>query len=379
MDESDEVGYFIDWLKKNPMLFLPDSLWEDIAMEDDEEDEEEARVLLKKIRCVHERTDNFEDTPWMKLLNHPSTYRYKLFRRRFRVPCPLFRECLMPLVRSRNIFNMVYASKIPLEIKVMISLRILGGGSCCDDMCEMSGVGESTCNRIFHTFVVGMSKPEVLKMYVKPPVEAKLAAVMDTYARLGFPGAVGSIDCTHVQWNKCPVELVNLCRGKEKYPSLTFEVVVDHSGLIHSVTDGFVGTYHDAIVVVHDEYAIAISEGMYADKEFSLYDEQGRLVTYRGGYLISDAGYTKSVDMFLVQQHQIRRDETLACPVCVVNQLAKAVYLIFLRKLPVRSNLRLTELILPEIVVCSRPTSSLRNDPGETEGSSAHKPYQEML
>ena len=121
MDESDEVGYFIDWLKKNPMLFLPDSLWEDIAMEDDEEDEEEARVLLKKRRCVHERTDNFEDTPWMKLLNHTSTlfvgsYRYKLFRRRFRVPCPLFRECLMPLVRSRNVFNMVNASKIPLEI-----------------------------------------------------------------------------------------------------------------------------------------------------------------------------------------------------------------------------------------------------------------------
>ena len=54
MDEFDEVGYFIDWLKKNPMLFLPESLWEDIAMEDDEEDEEEARVLLKKRRCVHE-------------------------------------------------------------------------------------------------------------------------------------------------------------------------------------------------------------------------------------------------------------------------------------------------------------------------------------
>ena len=49
MDESEEVGYFIEWLRRNPMLFLPDELWEHIAME---EDKEEARVVLKKRRCA---------------------------------------------------------------------------------------------------------------------------------------------------------------------------------------------------------------------------------------------------------------------------------------------------------------------------------------
>jgi hypothetical protein len=196
-------------------------------------------------------------------------------------------------VIEKNVFRMKNKSPIPIEIKCMVALRILGRGSCADDMSEMSGVGESTCNSIFKRFIAGMSVDEVFNLYVHPPAGAKLTEVMDTYARLGFPGAVGSIDCTHIFWSKCPVELTNLCRGKDKYPSLSFEVVADHTGRIHSCTDGFMGTFHDSMIVVNDAYAREIRDGKYKDLTFSLYTQDGRLRTFKGGYLISDAGYTK--------------------------------------------------------------------------------------
>ncbi len=57
--------------------------------------------------------------------------------------------------------------------------------------------------------------------------------VMEVYARLGLPGAMGSMDCTHVNWDMCPVKLAHLCTGKSGKPTLAFEVVVDHSRRIH--------------------------------------------------------------------------------------------------------------------------------------------------
>jgi hypothetical protein len=32
---------------------------------------------------------------------------------------------------------------------------------------------------------------------------------------------IGSTDCIHVKWDRCPVELTNLCKGKEGYPIMS--------------------------------------------------------------------------------------------------------------------------------------------------------------
>ena len=58
---------------------------------------------------------------------------------------------------------------------------------------------------------------------------------------MGFPGCVGSIDCTHIAWDMCPTTLNPLCKGKEGYPTLVFEVVVDHTRKIRACTRSFYG------------------------------------------------------------------------------------------------------------------------------------------
>ena len=61
------------------------------------------------------------------------------------------------------------------------------------------------------------------------PIGDGMQAVVDTYTKLGLPGCVGSMDCTHVHWAQCPKYHKVECTGKEGFPTLSFEVVVDHS------------------------------------------------------------------------------------------------------------------------------------------------------
>ena len=51
-----------------------------------------------------------------------------------------------------------------------------------------------------------------------------LHTLIDTYRRLGMPGAVGSTDCTHVHWARCPIMKQSTHVGKEKYATLSYEV-----------------------------------------------------------------------------------------------------------------------------------------------------------
>ena len=48
---------------------------------------------------------------------------------------------------------------------------------------------------------------------------------MNVYYKMGFPGAVGSVDATHIRWHMCPVEFVHAATGKEKHPSVAFQVL----------------------------------------------------------------------------------------------------------------------------------------------------------
>ncbi len=95
------------------------------------------------------RRTNYWDVGWGKMLRDPElqnpySRQAKKFRRRFRVSFGLF-NYIVDLCRQVNLFNTkAHKRSIPLEIKVLIGLRILGRGNCADDIEEMSGVKEST-------------------------------------------------------------------------------------------------------------------------------------------------------------------------------------------------------------------------------------------
>jgi Plant transposon protein len=49
--------------------------------------------------------------------------------------------------------------------------------------------------------------------------------VVGEYTARAFPGCVGSVDCVHIGWDRCPTQYTNVYTGKEGFPSIAYEVI----------------------------------------------------------------------------------------------------------------------------------------------------------
>ena len=79
------------------------------------------------------------------LVKFPDNRFGKLFTRRFRVPFQLY-EILVDIHRDQNIFGIKNTArvKIPIEIKLLCCLQVLGRDDCCDQIEKMSDVPQKT-------------------------------------------------------------------------------------------------------------------------------------------------------------------------------------------------------------------------------------------
>ncbi len=81
-------------------------------------------------------------------LDNPWSNQSKKFRRRFRVTYKLF-LFIVKLFKDVNLFNTTRNSAVPVELKILIGLRMLGRGNYTDDISEMSGIPVSSVYRFF--------------------------------------------------------------------------------------------------------------------------------------------------------------------------------------------------------------------------------------
>jgi hypothetical protein len=253
------------------------------------------------------RTDLWA-SEWGRLLNHhntmiPGTFEYVKFRLRFRVPFPLFKMRLIPAIREAKIFNAGRSSYIPLEFKVMIALRIIGRDTDCDTASELSGVPKSTCNTILKQFCAGFVEHFYDKFVYFPDADSdELKKLMDVFGRVGFPGAMGSMDVTHFRWLSCPKNSYNFCKGKYPFPTLACQAIVDHNRRILFLSELYDGRENDKNITSDDEFTYAIMMGKFNSVKFKLYDEHGVVNICEGGYIIVDGGY-QNVPCFVDPLH----------------------------------------------------------------------------
>jgi len=249
---------------------------------------------------------------WTILLNHPdvrdvTTLHGKRFRKRFRVPAAFFIDWLVPTCKEINVFNSSLKSdgnyrqeQVPFDIKLLICLRILARGVTSDDVSEPSGVSPTHCDTIFKQFIHNFSS-HFKDVFITLPQPQQLKNMMEVYAAMGFPGCVGSVDCTHIRWWNCPRKRQNLCRGKEGFPTLAFQVLVDPSRRIQFVSKSFFGSLNDKNICDVDKFIYNNNGGMlnasgtarllYKDVIYDIFNKDGEVITLRGGYFISDGGY----------------------------------------------------------------------------------------
>ena len=118
---------------------------------------------------------------------------------------------------------------------------------------------------------------------------------MDQYAALGTPGAMGSLDCTRLRWDKCMKDFRNFRVGKEHFPALTFLVVVDHNrNIIHVSPVAYPGAMNDINIANVDEYMTELLSGLHNDIGFDLINPDGTKRRCKGAFLISDNGFLTS-------------------------------------------------------------------------------------
>jgi hypothetical protein len=249
-------------------------------------------------------TTNFAETPWGRDLRNdriqdPRSPIGKRFRRRFRVPYPLFLS-LWAFCDENNIFGEKRKHRvlIPVEIKLLICLRLMGRGECTDTIEECSGVKIATVNKIFKTYLRNFTKFK--HIFIPEPTEEEILDNMLVYNQLGLPGAIGSVDCTHLHWRMCPTELYNFCKGKYDFATVAFQVCVNHNRKIMSVSDMFYGAQNDKTINRYDVFVTKVAEKkLYKDIEFILTALDGSIIKLKGIYFITDNGYNED-DHFMM-------------------------------------------------------------------------------
>jgi len=226
----------------------------------------------------------------------------KAFRNRFRLPYPQFLE-LVDDIRSNDLFNRWCGYKsnnkrvLPVELLILGLLRYLGRGWTFDD-CEESTAIDSDVHRSFFRVFIKFGSTVLYKKWVLTPVNLPEAlSNMKDYSEAGFPGCVGSSDCTHIVTDQCEYNLKNNHLGpKNSLTTKTFNLTCNHRCRILHTTYGGPGRWNDQTMVRLDSFIFGICDGIvFDDVSFELFahDRKGRLIKLRfsGAYVIVDNGY----------------------------------------------------------------------------------------
>ena len=196
---------------------------------------------------------------WNTLLNDPNTYivgskQYKDFRLNFRIPIQLF-DHLVDICRKYNIFEEKKQDmKIHMKYKLLCCLKILGRDLCLHEVGFNNFISKESVRRWFHLFLKNFSK--LKDEFIRILDKDHLSNIMDIYSECGFPGAIGSADCTHLYWSKCPDAYRVLCTGKENKPTLSYLAVVSHNRYCWYLSEGFFGSSNDSYIFKFDELFI---------------------------------------------------------------------------------------------------------------------------
>ena len=236
-------------------------------------------------RRLYDRPIYAQSTWWVMLekgdCKIPGHAHNKLFRRRFSIPFSMFKDITEEAREwiGRNgkrlgdrTTDCVGLSGVPLELKVLGALRMSAKGCSFDAIAELSGMSISTMQAFYHDFWDKFVDVFRDRWIIYPTNAVEAADNLAVYSRLGFPGAVGSVDCTHVYWGRCPAQFSNTFSGKEKKPTVAYEVTVNHSCRVLYISAGHPGSRNDKTIVKTDKLVMDLKDKkILQDVEYNLF------------------------------------------------------------------------------------------------------------
>jgi hypothetical protein len=200
--------------------------------------------------------------------------------------------------------------------KCTIAIKMLAFGSIADAHDDGIRMGESTifeCLTKFVKTVTAVFGPE----FLRPPNETELEHILAVNKARGFPGMMGSIDCMHWEWERCPTALAGMYKGHKGKPTIILEAVATQDLRIWHAYFGLPGSHNDINVLQRSPVFDDVADGNAPPVDFSVNGN-----TYSLGYYLADGIYpewatlVKSISapisnkqkVFAAQQEACRKD-----------------------------------------------------------------------
>ena len=132
--------------------------------------------------------------------------------------------------------------------KSSAALRMLSYGASADFLDDYVRMGESTiieCLKHFVKVVVEVFSEQ----YLRAPNAEDTARLMAINHARGWPGMLGSIDCMHRKWDKCPAAWRGAYTGHKDGPTMILEAVASQDLWIWHAFFGLPGSLNDVNVL----------------------------------------------------------------------------------------------------------------------------------
>jgi hypothetical protein len=181
----------------------------------------------------------------------------------------------------------------------------LANGSAADHLDEYLKIGDSTALEALKKFVEGIIVV-FGKHYLRRPTKEDIERLLKVGESREFPGMLGSIDCMHWQWERCPVGWKGqFTRGDQKVPTVILEAVASHDLWIWHAFFGVAGSNNDINVLQQSSLFIRELQGQAPRVQYTV---NGNL--YTQGYYLADGIYSewaifvKSISMPINEKDQ---------------------------------------------------------------------------
>ena len=170
----------------------------------------------------------------------------------------------------------------------MACLQILARGNVFRDIYHMSFISVQTAAATFHSLCNHFAS-EMYNEHIYLPTGDYKTNVMSDYDRLGFTGAVGSTGVIHIAWGMCPYNQARSFTGKEGYPTVAYQVTVDHTKRAVAVSPGFMGSTNDKTIIRFNKAVTKIRiDPTYTEQKYKLL--RSRWDAVRAGGMLLDRG-----------------------------------------------------------------------------------------
>ncbi|XP_066167417.1 uncharacterized protein [Oryza sativa Japonica Group] len=215
-----------------------------------------------------------------------------MFRTRFRMGRPLFLRIVSALGRWSPYFTLKVDCSgrqglSPLQ-KCTAAMRMLAYGSPADSLDEYLKIGKSTSLQCLDMCARGVI--EVFgSEYLRRPTYEDVERILQVNESRGFPGMLGSIDCMHWRWEKCPTAWRGqFTRGDYGVPTIILEAVATRDLRIWHAFFGVTGSNNDINVLNQSPLFLDVLKGEAPRVKFSVNGNE-----YNTGYYLADGIYPK--------------------------------------------------------------------------------------